>query len=317
MLLLSLVSLYDAYLTNLLKALFEKRPEIIFTSDKQVSFSEISKLNSLDEVKESIVEKEVEGIIRQSHVKQFETLENLFGVTLKTGLDVWPDFVEITEGRNLLAHTNGVVSRQYIVACQNNGVAGDLIPGVGETVTFTSDYFFNTYQVLFEICLKLGHVLWRKTVPSDLRRSDAHYNDVCFNLIKKGQYDLAVKLLDFMCDVVKKYSGQKFGLYMEINRCNAYRLAGKESQWTELLEKIDTSALGLEFRLAEAVLRREYELAGNIMIQIGDNHDVINRFTYSDWPLFEEFREDNFFLKAYQEVFGEAFTVTANVESSE
>ena len=200
MLLLSMVSIYDAFLTNLLKALFRIRPEMIFTSDKQVSFSEISNSNSLDEVKDLIIEKEVEGVLRQSHSKQFEKLERLFGVELRKALDIWSDFIEITERRNLFAHTNGVVSRQYISACMSNGVAIDQIPQVGETVSFTEDYFERTYQILLEICLKLGHVLWRKVAPGDLRASDQHYNAKCFDLIKDGQHEIAIKLLD-LCAV--------------------------------------------------------------------------------------------------------------------
>lgn len=311
MFLLALVSQYDAYISDLLKSLFQMRPELIFTSDKQMKFSDISKAASLEEVKVSIIAKEVETIVRQSHSKQFDQLEKLFGVPLRDGLDIWANFIEITERRNLFAHANGVVSAQYTEACRKNGMPENEIPSIGENLLFPSGYFENAYKVLFEISLKLGHVLWRKVLPNDLRSSDLHYNGRCFELIKSGQYELAIKMLDFMCDVVKTHSGQDLQLYMQINRCNAHRLRGESARCEELLDEIDTSALGMEFRLAEAILRQQYAQAAALMKAIGSEHGIITRFAYADWPIFEEFRDSKYFLKAYEDIFGEQFTITA------
>ena len=317
MLLLALVSQYDAYLANLLKALFHMRPEIILTSDRQVRFSDISNFDSIENVKTSIVEKEIEAIIRESHAKQVEKLEKLFKTSLTKDLDIWTDFIEITERRNLLAHTNGVVSAQYIANCTREGVPKEKLAQVGKMIAFSEEYFENTYDVLLEMCIKLGHVLWRKINPDDVRSSDVHYNQKCFELIKSGQYKLAIKMLDFMCDVVPKHSGQDMKLYMEINRCNAHRLEGNSKKCIQLLDKIDTSALGPEFKLAEAILRNDYEQAAILMKQIGERHPDINQFAYSDWPIFWRFRDDRHFLQAYEEIFGEKFAITTEMESVE
>ena len=315
MVLLALVSQYDAYISNLLKTLFLLRPELIFTSEKQVTFSEISDFNSIEDVKNSIIEKEVEGILRQSHSKQFDVMEKIFDVKLRSGLDIWPEFIEITERRNLLAHTNGVVSRQYVSVCKKHGVAAEKIPNVGEKLPATPEYFNNTYNVLYEISIKLGHVLWRKSLPNDTSLSDSHYNHKCFDLIKAGNYETAVKMLDFICDVVTKHSSESVRLFMEFNRCNAHRLAGRSERCIELLDTIDTSALGMEFRLAEAILRNKFDAAGDLMRQIGVSNESINQFSYSDWPIFEGFRESKQFLEAYEDIFKEPFTVTTSLNS--
>lgn len=317
MFLLAIVSQYDAFLTDLLKSLLQAKPEIAFTSDKTIRFSEISKFASLDQVKESLIEKEVETIVRQSHAKQFEVLEKLFSVPLREGLDIWPDFIEITERRNLLAHTNGVVSSQYVAVCRSNGVQQGELPNVGEKLRFPPDYLEKCYRVLYEISMKLAHVLWRKVVPRDLRSSDAHYNEKCFQLIKSGQYELAIKMLDFMCDVVRRHSEENLRLFMEINRCNAHRLAGNAGRCRELLSGMDTSALGLEFRLAEAILRDDYAGAAALMRAIGARHDVVTAFAYSEWPLFEGFRDSEHFLNVYEAVFGSPFTISTGDGSAE
>ena len=149
MFLLAIVSQFDAFITDLLKSLFKAKPELVFTSDKQISFSDLSQFSSLDEARDSIIEKAVEAIVRQSHEKQFDKLENLFGVNLREGLDVWPKFIEITERRNLLAHTNGVVSTQYVNVCRRNEISENEIPNVGERLSFPPDYLENSLNVLF------------------------------------------------------------------------------------------------------------------------------------------------------------------------
>ena len=317
MILLPLVSQYDAFVAALLKVLFEQNPERISISEKQVSFSEISELTSVEEIKNSIIEKEVEKIIRESHSKQFDIMEKLFNVKLSKGLDIWPDFIEISERRNLLAHTNGIVSKQYVSICKMRHVKAEKIAKIGEKLTFTGQYFDHAFDVCYEISLKLAHVLWRKLLPKDVDLSDKHYNDKCYDLIVARNYDVAIKLLDFICDTVKKHSNENTLLFMKFNRCNAHRLAKRQERCIELLDAIDTSAVGIEFKLVEAVLRNRFDHAGKLMRQIGDKHEVIKQHTYSDWPIFERFRESNQFLKAYEEIFNEPFTVKTSLNADE
>ncbi len=317
MILLPLVSQYDAFVADLLKILFQKRPERIFTSDRQVTFSEISELNSIEDIRNSIIEKEVEKIIRESHSKQFDSMEKLFSIELRKGLDIWSDFIEITERRNLLAHTNGIVSKQYISICKNHGVEAGTIQEIGEKLSFTKDYFINAFDVFYEMSVKLAHVLWRKLLPQDIELSDNHYNSKCYNLIVARNYDVAIKLLDFICDTAKPHSNDNILLFMKFNRCNAHRLAGRPDRCRELLDEIDTSALGIDFKLAEAVLRNQFDQAGKLMRQIGDTHDVTGKHAYSEWPIFEGFRESNQFLEAYGEIFDEPFTVETSLNPDE
>lgn len=110
----------------------------------------------------SIIEKEVETVLRNSHVEQFDWLESKFGIPLRKGLDSWPTFVETTERRNLLVHTGGIVSSQYIKNCKEHKVAfgNDLKPG--SELHVDAEYVAKAYFCIFEIGVKLAHVLWRK-----------------------------------------------------------------------------------------------------------------------------------------------------------
>jgi len=99
---IGLISTYDAYVGNLIAFFLKDNWKILSGSEKAISFEEIEKYNSIDELKQAIISKEVETILRESHQKQFNLMENKFKLKLREGLDVWPSFVELTQRRNLL-----------------------------------------------------------------------------------------------------------------------------------------------------------------------------------------------------------------------
>jgi hypothetical protein len=74
------------------------------------------------------------------------------------------------------------------------------------------------------------------------------------------------------------------------------------------MAKVDWSAKGDEFKLADAVLSENWERAKNLVQRIGQ-HGPIEKVHYQDWPLFQEFRKQEHFLRVYEEVFGEDFTM--------
>lgn len=53
----SLVSHYDAFLGNLLRAVFYMRPEVLNDSEHRITFKELTSFSSLDAAREAVVEK--------------------------------------------------------------------------------------------------------------------------------------------------------------------------------------------------------------------------------------------------------------------
>ena len=116
----SLVSQYDAFLSRLLKILFNIQPEYITKSDRQLTFAQLSEFRSLKSAREYIIEKEIECILRKNHSEHFDYLEKKLGITLRNNLPIWKTFIEITERRNLFVHCDGIVSNQYINICKEH-----------------------------------------------------------------------------------------------------------------------------------------------------------------------------------------------------
>jgi len=75
----------------------------------------------------------------------------------------------------------------------------------------------------------------------------------------------------------------------------------------DLLDREDWSAAIRDFRLANAVLKANYEEATKIMRGIGKAGELVNQLAYHQWPLFNEFRDQPEFQKAYEKIYGIPF----------
>ncbi|RZK26755.1 MAG: hypothetical protein EOO43_01855 [Flavobacterium sp.] len=301
----SFVSQYDAFLGRLIRTMFISTPELLNNSEKNILFSELTKFSSLDEAREFVIEKEVESVLRESHLKQFKWLESKLNITLRKDLASFSDFIEITERRNLFVHCDGVVSRQYLEVCKENHVQNIEKVVVGQKLLAKPSYTSHCYSVLFEIAVKLGQVAWRKLKPDDLLKADNHLNNVCYELLVKGHYKLALKLLTFATDVLKKHHDQQMICTLTINKALAHYLANNKEGCSKVLAMHDWSASSDTFKLAVAVLTEDYNLAGGIMKSLGSSNTHINQDAYKEWPLFNSFRSTDQFKNTYREIYGE------------
>jgi len=299
------VSQYDAYLGGLIRTIFEAKPELLNNSEKNILFSELIKFNSLEEAREYLIEKEIESVLRESHLKQFKWLETKLNILLRKDLPSFSDFIEITERRNLFVHCNGVVSRQYIDVCKENEVKNIDKVKIGQKLIANPEYFNKCYMVMFEIGVKLGQVVWRKLLPDKLEDADAHLNNVCYALLIKGHHRLALNLLSFATGTLKKHTDREMLCIFTINKALAHYLADNKNACTSVLDNHDWSATSDQFKLAISVLREDYPKSIALMKNIGSTNKHLNKDAYREWPLFKQFRKTDEFKNVYKEIFGE------------
>ena len=298
-----LVSAYDAFLATLLKAVLIRHQEIFFTSQKQIPLSDLIRFASLDEAKESLLEREIEGVIRLSHHEQFTWIENNLSLPLRTGLKVWPEFVELCERRNLLTHTGGFISKQYLLVCENHKIATNGVV-VGEKLNISSEYYERSVAIIYEIGVKLCYVLWRKFATSEVNKADEALNDHCYNLIYNRQYAIAEAILRFAVEVKgKREEGTRS--MMIINLANALRLQGKVQDAKTILKEKDWSGSSRQLKLGVAAVSEDVESVVRLMREIGSKGDVTAE-QYRTWPIFRRIRDRNEFAQAFRSIFKES-----------
>ena len=299
------VSQYDAFLGGLVRALMKGRPEVVNATNRAIPFAQLVTFESVEAARDAIINEEVEALLRKSHSDQFSWLESTFGVKLREGLRQWPDFIELTERRNLFVHARGIVSRHYLDVCGRHQVRIVDELRLGKRLHVTPDYFIRAHGCVLEIGVMLGQVLWRKVFPNSLLDADKHLNDVCYELLLERRYELATTLLDFATCTLKKFGSEEYRRMMVVNRAQAYKWLGESEKCERIMGSEDWSASQDSFKLADAVLKDDVSASTEIMRRLGTAHDVVTKESYRDWPLFREIRKQELFRKTYESIFGE------------
>ena len=306
----SLISQFDIHISRLIRTMFYVKPETLNSSEKILKFSELIEFETLEAAKEYLIEKEIETVLRESHSKQFEWLEKKLGVNTLKNLPAWSTFIEITERRNLFVHCDGLISSQYIDVCKNNGVILDDKNKLGHKLDVEEKYFEEAYKCIFEIGVKLAQTMWRKLKINDLENANIKLHNICIDLIKKEEYDLAHTILDFAnTDIIKRNFSEKHKLIFLINKAQTLKWSGEEEKARKILEDTDWSACNNEFKLVKAVLLEDFHEAEKLMFRVGKDTDTFPKENYKASPAFKEFRKSDLFLKAYEKIFDEPFLI--------
>jgi hypothetical protein len=309
--LFSLITQFESYLARLLRALYYLKPEMLDPSDNILSFAKLLELNSIDAAKEYLLEREIETVLRKSPTEQFSWLETKFEVSLRKELMTWPAFNEAVERNSHFVYRNGIISNQYIDVCKRFGVPLDKTAVVGNTLPVSPEYFDSAYRSVYEIAVKIAHILWRRLQPDDLEAADKNLFAITHELIAMEKYNLAANLLDFATLTVKKHFNEESRRAFIINRAQAYKWNKQENICSLILSKDDWADQDARFQLAVAVLSDNFELASRMMEKIGTNS--AQDASYRDWPLFKEFRKSSEFLQTYEKIFHKPFVTIALV----
>jgi len=309
----SIISQYDAFLGDLMRALYEINPNIIRSSEKEINAEDLFTYETIDELKSHIIDKEVDTLLRESHYEQLLILEKKISTvadkkfTLTTNLPVLSSFIELTQRRNLFVHTNGSSTKQYLEISKKWKFKTEC-DSVNQELKANPEYCQKAYSILYEMSVKLTHVLWRKFVPLEREEADGHLNQIIYDLLIDNKYELAIEFANFFTDVIKKFSSEQFRKFVIVNKAIAYKMLNKEKECKQVIKSEDWS-IGNEFKLAKLILEDSFVEAKKLMIKIGDNDEVVNKKAYENWPLFEKFRLTEEFKSTYLELFKEEFTL--------
>jgi hypothetical protein len=306
---IGLISAFDSFLSSLLRVVINKHQEIVLTSQKQITFQELLEFKSIDDAKSTLIDREIEAVIRRSHHEQFDWMQHHLNVKLKEGLKVWSAFIEVCERRNLFTHTGGIVSNQYLKNCTEHKYNVSGIK-VGQKLGVEPSYFKRAVDIIYEIGLKLCYVLWRKFNEIEIETADRKFNERCMELISVRSYQLAEALLLFSRTVPKVTDNIR--RMMVVNLANAIRLQGRDDEakklldTEELLDTEDWSATNDEFTICVASVRGDLNRVLELMDHLGTRF-AANQFR--EWPVFRRTRSDPRFIEKFEAIYGEPFVL--------
>ncbi len=298
---------FDAYIGELLKVVYVKNDKLLKGISREISLSDLLDFEDINSVKLSMLDKEIETFRRDSYIEQFSNLEKKFGLSLRKFKE-WPEFVELSQRRNILTHNGGMVSDQYLVLCEREGHKFESKPKIGDSLGVTYDYFTCANRLISKVGLMLAYTLWGKIFPKELEKLHVSLNEMIFRCLQQERWSLVAELEDFVLSDPMRKEVSEIDLRIRIvNASIGLKFSGKDAEAVRLLDSVDWSASYRDFKLAIAVLQERYADAVEIMKGIGKTGELVNQHAYHTWPLFHRFRERPEFYDAYFNVYSETF----------
>jgi len=307
----SLVTEFEQLVGRLVRTILTQRPEIWKScEDYKLPYSEAVTFASMDALREALLDRVTSSVLRNGGpADQFKWLESKVGIPLTKDLDEWAPFVELTERRHLLIHSDGCVTDEYLRVCQAAGVAWTSKPCVGDHLSTDAKYYIEACTVILTLGAKLTHVLWRKINPEEIEMAELNLAELIFDLVKTDKCVAAQRLGVFALKTLKKHPNEQTLRAIVVNTAQAYKWDGQPDKCKTTLDSSDWRASSGEFKLAVAVLRDDYPTATRLIHQLGASNEVMTDEAYETWPLFREARKRQDFLAAYEEVFGHQLRV--------
>ena len=299
---INLFASFDKYVGDLVVVLYQKNPSLYKNINRELPLSEALKFETMEELRQAMLDKEIESLRRKSYAEQFKDLEAKFSIKL-TKFKEWPYFIERAQRRNLFTHCDGIVSKQYLDICKSVGCQFENDHFVGEQLEIGAKYFFQSCALVAQVAVMLGQTLWRKTLPDDLSEADGHLSNLVFDFLHMEHWGNALSLSKFALDL-PAISDDVYERIFHVNYAIALFSIGKKSAAKKILDKKDWSATTYDFKIAYAVLTEDYERAKELMGKIGKEGELITELSYHDWPLFREFRDTKEFFCGYEAVYG-------------
>lgn len=300
--LMSLVATFDTLVVDILGKMLRLDNSWLGKSEKSIPFSRLKTIESLEELFNETVADEIFQFSRGSHDEQARYIETQFGIGIKKSWKRWPDYIEIFERRNLVAHGERMFNKRYVEICKNAGHKGSE-KLIGQEVRLTPVYLSQAVDVLLEFAVLLTFSLWRKLVNDKEAQAFENLNEAAFKLISNRRYVAAERILDFALSLDKVKIAADTKQRLIVNQASAARHAGDIEKAERILDIDWTGSPDLVKMCVHAVKAESDEVAKLLAPLKGAG--ALSAHSFKQWPCFSFVRDDEGVRTKFAEVFGE------------
>jgi hypothetical protein len=113
MTLVYLIVSFEDFLEDLLATVFGRKPESMATKSKNVTFEQICKSKTLEDLLSELSELEIRSCLNQDIYKVNEYFSDHFKIEIRECAPDWKKFAERFYRRNILVHNSGMVDEIY------------------------------------------------------------------------------------------------------------------------------------------------------------------------------------------------------------
>jgi hypothetical protein len=302
---LGMVASFDALIVSIVGRLIQQNPYRFVGKEKTINMSEVLSANSIEDLVEGFVSDELFRLSRESHEYQNNYIENQFSIKIRETWKRYPDYIEVFERRNLIAHGEVNFNARYVGVCEKVGHSGAK-EQLGKKLELRTNYQKQAIYLLSEYAILLAFVLWRKHASENESAAFETLNEAAYKLIQEGHYVLAKRILSFALSLKNADVKDEVRKMMIVNNASAVAGRDKQSEAVKILDSEDWSASALQFQISVAALKSDIGTVLKLLPPAQKlGFDMVN---FRTWPVFRFIRTDESFNDLFEELYGERLT---------
>ena len=314
--LISIIIVFEKFITELFKNILEAYPNA-YLNDKKIEYESIIKYEKIDELKNKIIQQEVDEIMRESIFSWIKKLNDKHKLNINLNNEYIKIFVEAYLRRNIIIHNDSKINLDYIKGMKN---IGEIIneKEIGKKLLCNSKYILLAIDASIYVAI---YFLYSMLVVFPDEREDLTNKimDLGFEKIENKEYKLAREIFRLMKN--DKDLNSQMHIYAAINYWQTYKWEGNYSEIEAEVNNFDFSACEKIIKLAIYALKNEYgnieEILNAEFSNENENSDLA--WQLEEFPVFQRLRKQKFYIdmkEKYKKIFNKYYSKIEEIEDS-
>jgi hypothetical protein len=300
--LVTIISQFENFIGDLYRIALTSRELSSISPEKVIPLKDIMKFSSLDEIKSSLIDKEVSALLRMKTLDQIKELGDKIDLDIIKAVNGVGPLVEISERRNCIVHSKGIAGDLYFSKCSE--AAHDTGKcKKGDRLICDGQYLEDACNIILISGVKIASLVWLKTKKAEREKVEAAFNEIGYSLIANKNYTAAISLFEFALNGKEGPKNEEHRLMYTINLAQAYKWSGNEDKCKAVLGCVDWKTKAIMFRLSKECLSDNFINAINLL-KMAKDVDDINLQQLQGWPVFKKFRESDELKSKIKDIFG-------------
>lgn len=288
-LLMILVGELEMFINYLARACFEVHPAALDKSGRKLTWSEITVHESVEDIRDSIVDGAVEDLLRGSLVEWVTFFETTFGIQEITAARSY-EALEAMQRRHCIVHNGSLVSARYLKNLSEFEV--DL--SVDDRLDVDEAYLRRAADTMMLVAYSLTWALGTKLNPEP-EMSEAVVGFLCnrtMKFLQEGRHKLVRQIGESALKTFKPRNEQQesTAFILQVNTWIAHKESGSFDSVRKAVAEFPVSTRSDEYKLAKAALLDQNELATEVAERmLRDN--TLHISDILTWPLLRSIRD--------------------------
>lgn len=281
-LLISLVAEFEVLVANLFGELFRCFPDSTVSKDKTFNWDYITETDTMEGLKERIIEDAVSAAMFQSYSSWLDKFE-AFSITLPAAARA-PETTEIFQRRHVIVHNGGRVSGIYL-----QRVKVEPLPRVDSVLDVSLQYLRDAADNLFAVAARLYSEVVCKIFDdvAERRYLESAFSKNVYELLSHRRFEALIKVVEAVD--VERLSDPGLRQIFTVNKWLALKRLERFEECKSDVEGWNPGDENIRLRLAKLALLDQIDDGLQLIGKTRGTVDLSIE-SWATWPLLEEMR---------------------------